>query len=83
MADEKLATEEKVPRSVGRRFRRGLLFVVPLDALTGWGSFGVYTLEPGEAAVIHPIPLANPGPSTREPAHPESRSIPLWRLRLA
>ncbi len=52
MADEKLATEEKVPRSVGRRFRRGLLFVVPLDALTGWGSFGVYTLEPGEAAVI-------------------------------
>ena len=39
MADENLPTEEKVRRSVGRSFRRGVLFVVLLAGLMGWGSY--------------------------------------------
>ena len=38
MADENLPTEERVRRSVGRSFRRGVLFVVLLAGLMGWGS---------------------------------------------
>ena len=38
MADENLPIEEKVRRSVGRSFRRGVLFVVLLAGLMGWGS---------------------------------------------
>ena len=52
MAEENLPTEEKVRRSVGRTVRRGLLLSVVLAVLILWASLGVYTLEPGRAAVI-------------------------------
>ena len=52
LAEENLPTEEKVRRSAGRTVRRGLLLSVVLAVLILWGSLGVYTLEPGSAAVI-------------------------------
>jgi len=50
--EEKLSTDEKVRRSVGRTlgWAAGLLVVLGLGAF--WGSFGAFTLQEGRAAVI-------------------------------
>ncbi len=54
MADEeqRLSTDERVRRSVRRTLTNGLLLLVLLAALVGWGSLGAFTLEPGQAAVL-------------------------------
>jgi membrane protease subunit HflK len=50
--EENVPAEEKVRRSVGRIFRSVVGAVVAVAVLVGWGSFGVYTLQPGQAAVL-------------------------------
>ena len=55
MADddrEPLPAEERVRRSVARTLAHGTFFLVALAALGLWGSLGVFTLQPGEAAVL-------------------------------
>ena len=49
---EKLTADERVKRSVRRTLVNSLLVVVVLGLLAGWGSFGFYTLKPGQAAVL-------------------------------
>ncbi|MEE9607872.1 MAG: FtsH protease activity modulator HflK [Myxococcota bacterium] len=54
MAEEegKLSIEERVRRSVGRTIRNWALVLALLTLLTVWGSFGAFTLKPGQAAVL-------------------------------
>jgi len=50
--EENLPADEQVRRSVARTLGAGVLVLVLLAALGFWGSFGFYTLEPGQAAVL-------------------------------
>jgi membrane protease subunit HflK len=54
MADEeeKLTTEERVRRSVGRTLVNSGIALVIVAVLVGWGSFGAFTLKPGQSAVL-------------------------------
>jgi membrane protease subunit HflK len=45
-------SEERVRRQVGRTLANATLLVASLAVLGAWAWFGVYTLEPGQAAVI-------------------------------
>ncbi|MEM7412980.1 MAG: FtsH protease activity modulator HflK [Myxococcota bacterium] len=46
------STDAKVKRSVARTLGNATLFLVILGVLGFWGSLGLYTLEPGQAALI-------------------------------
>ncbi|HEY5659109.1 MAG TPA: FtsH protease activity modulator HflK [Myxococcota bacterium] len=48
----KLPAEEKVRRSVARTLGTGALALAVLALLGVWGYFGLYTLQPGQAAVL-------------------------------
>jgi membrane protease subunit HflK len=50
--EEKLSADEKVRRSVGRTLGNALGILVVLAVAAVWASFGVYQLEPGQAAVL-------------------------------
>jgi len=50
--EEKLSTDQRVRRSVRRTLGNALLLLIVLGALVGWGSFGAFTLKPGQAAVL-------------------------------
>ena len=50
--DGGLDTEQKVKRSVARTLGNALLFLIVLGVLGFWGSLGLYTLEPGQAAIL-------------------------------
>ncbi|MCG8592208.1 MAG: protease modulator HflK [Proteobacteria bacterium] len=50
--DGPLTTDEKLRRGVGRTVANTLTVLVSLGLVLGWASTGIYTLEPGEAAVI-------------------------------
>ncbi len=50
--EENLPTDEKVRRSVRRTLSDGALALLVVGGLAGWGWFGLYTLEPGEAAIL-------------------------------
>jgi membrane protease subunit HflK len=54
VADEegKLPADEQVRRSVARTLGSGVLVLALFGALGFWGYFGLYTLEPGQAAVL-------------------------------
>ena len=54
MADEegKLPADERVRRSVARTLGTGVLALALIAALGFWGYFGLYTLQPGQAAVL-------------------------------
>jgi membrane protease subunit HflK len=52
MARGEESTEERVRRSVARTVGGALVLVALLAGLAFWASFGVYRLDPGEAAVI-------------------------------
>jgi modulator of FtsH protease HflK len=54
VADEEhgLSTEQRVRRSVARTLGNLTLGTVLVGALAVWLSFGMYTLDPGEAAVL-------------------------------
>jgi membrane protease subunit HflK len=45
-------SEERVRRQVGRTLANAALLVISLAVLGAWAWFGIYTLEPGQAAVI-------------------------------
>ncbi len=47
-----LPADERARRWAGRIFRNSLLLLVLFGVLGGWASLGVFTLEPGEAAVL-------------------------------
>jgi membrane protease subunit HflK len=49
---EGLSTEQRVRRSVARTLGTLTLGAVLIGALAVWLSFGIYTLDPGEAAVL-------------------------------
>jgi modulator of FtsH protease HflK len=49
---EKLSTDQRVRRSVARTLGNLTLGTVVLGALGLWLSLGVYTLDPGEAAIL-------------------------------
>ncbi len=51
-ARERLSSDQRVQRSVGRLVRTVLLVVVLLGALIGWASLGFYELAPGQASVV-------------------------------
>ena len=78
--EENVATEEQVRRSVARTLGNGLLVLGLLSALAGWGWFGFYQLEPGEAAIIlrfgrHVNTVSRPGLHFHLPAPIERRDI--------
>ena len=50
--EEEISADEQVRRSVARSLRRWLLAGAVLAALGGWGGLGLYTLEPGQSAVL-------------------------------
>jgi len=50
--EENLPTEEKVRRSVRSTLGNGALALLVLGTVGGWLSFGFYTLDPGESAVL-------------------------------
>jgi membrane protease subunit HflK len=50
--EEKLPADEQVRRSVARTLGAGVLVLALLAALGFWGYFGLYTLAPGQAAVL-------------------------------
>jgi membrane protease subunit HflK len=50
--ESRLPAEEKVRRSVARTLGAGVLVLALIAALGFWGYFGLYTLEPGQAAVL-------------------------------
>lgn len=50
--EKNLSVDEKVKRSVRRTLANGLLVLLVLGAAVGWGSFGAFTLEPGQAAIL-------------------------------
>ncbi len=53
MAEEGgLPADERARRWAGRIFRNSLLLLALLAVFGGWGSLGVFTLQPGEAAVL-------------------------------
>lgn len=52
MADENVPTDERVRRSASRTLGNGLLALILIAVIGGWGWLGVFTLEPGQAAVL-------------------------------
>ena len=50
--EERISADEQVRRSVARNLRSWLLAGAVLAALGGWGGLGLYTLEPGQSAVL-------------------------------
>ena len=50
--DDKLSTEDRVKGSVRRTFTSFAVALVVLGVAGVWGSFGAFTLKPGEAAVL-------------------------------
>ena len=50
--EEHLSSDEKVKRSVGRTISNVLVVSIAVAALAGWGYFGFYQLDPGQAAVV-------------------------------
>jgi membrane protease subunit HflK len=50
--DEGLSADERVQRSVGRLLANAALAAALLGALGVWLSFGVFTLKPGQAAIL-------------------------------
>ena len=50
--EERISADEQVRRSVARTLRSWLLAGAVLAALGGWGGLGLYTLEPGQSAVL-------------------------------
>lgn len=50
--EEKAPTAERVQRSVRHTVTNVGLLVVVVALLAGWGSFGAFTLKPGQAAVL-------------------------------
>jgi membrane protease subunit HflK len=61
-------TEERVERSVRRTLAGVGLGLVALAALAGWGYFGLYQIEPGQAAVLLRFG-EHVGTTTREGLH--------------
>ncbi|MEE2679349.1 MAG: FtsH protease activity modulator HflK [Myxococcota bacterium] len=52
MADENQDPDQRVKRSVRRTLTGATLFLVVVGGLVAWGSFGAFTLKPGQAAVL-------------------------------
>ena len=52
MAQDPSDADRKVKRSVRRSLASFTLALIFLGVLLGWGSFGAFTLKPGEAAVL-------------------------------
>lgn len=50
--DEDLGTDQRIRRKVGRTLFNWVVVILSLALLGGWASTGIYTLEPGESAVI-------------------------------
>lgn len=50
--DEVLDADQNIRRQVGRTIANWTVVILSLALLGGWASTGIYTLEPGEAAVI-------------------------------
>ena len=50
--DDKLSTEDRVKGSVRRTFTNLAVLLIVLGVAGVWGSFGAFTLKPGEAAVL-------------------------------
>lgn len=50
--EERISADEQVRRSVARNLRSWLLAGAVLAALGLWGGLGLYTLEPGQSAVL-------------------------------
>ncbi len=50
--EERISADEQVRSSVARSLRSWLLAGAVLAALGGWGGLGLYTLEPGQSAVL-------------------------------
>ncbi|HYB13491.1 MAG TPA: FtsH protease activity modulator HflK [Myxococcota bacterium] len=49
---ERLPSDEKVRRSVRRTFVNILVFSLSLAVILAWSYFGIYELQPGQAAVV-------------------------------
>jgi membrane protease subunit HflK len=49
---ESLSTDQKVKRSVARTLGNATLALLLVGVLGAWGYLGLYTLEPGQAAVL-------------------------------
>ena len=49
---DSLGTDQKVKRSVARTLGNGLIVLIVLGVLGFWASLGLYTLEPGQAAIL-------------------------------
>ncbi len=81
MADEeKLSTDEKVRRSVGRTLGNLFLLLVLLGAAGAWASLGFYQLEPGQSAILlrlgrHVGTISTPGLKWHLPPPIETREI--------
>ena len=78
--EENVGTEEQVRRSVARALGNGLVVLGVLAALAGWGWFGFYQLEPGQAAIIlrlgrHVDTVSRPGLHFHLPAPIERHDI--------
>lgn len=52
MADAGLDPDQRVKRSVRRTLASASMLFVVLAVVIGWGSFGAFTLKPGQAAVL-------------------------------
>jgi membrane protease subunit HflK len=78
--DEKLSADEKVRRSVARTLGNALGVLVVLAVVAVWASFGVYQLDPGQAAIIlrlgrHVGTSSTPGLNWHLPPPIERRDI--------
>ncbi len=78
--EQNVGTEEQVRRSVASALGNGLVVLGVLAALAGWGWFGFYQLEPGQAAIIlrlgrHVDTVSQPGLHFHLPAPIERRQI--------
>jgi len=51
-ASDPLPSDEKVRRSVRRTLANILIFTVSLAVIVAWSYFGIYELQPGQAAVV-------------------------------
>lgn len=80
MADAGLDTDQRVKRSVRRTLARASLLLVVLGVVIGWGALGVFTLRPGQAAVLlflgkHVETITADGPYLRLPPPLVTRAI--------
>jgi membrane protease subunit HflK len=78
--EEKLSADEKVRRSVARTLGNALGVLVVLAVVAVWASFGVYQLDPGQAAIIlrlgrHVGTSSTPGLNWHLPPPIERRDI--------